>query len=48
MDAFKTTATVARNGVVTLYGLPFMEGVEVEVTMQVCPEGTGRLELDPQ
>ena len=44
MDTFKTTAKVAKNGAVTLHGLSFAEGVEVEVTVQVCP---ARLELDP-
>lgn len=46
MDTFKTTAKISKDGVLTLNGLPFAEGVEVEVTVQVCPEGTGRLELD--
>ena len=44
MDTFKTTAKIAKNGTITLHHLPFEEGVEVEITVQVC---AARLELDP-
>lgn len=44
MDTFKTTAQIAKNGTITLHHLPFEEGVEVEITVQVC---AARLELDP-
>lgn len=44
MDTFKTTAKIAKNGTITLHHLPFEEGLEVEITVQVC---AARLELDP-
>ncbi len=44
MDTFKTTAKIAKNGTITLQHLPFEEGIEVEITVQVC---AARLELDP-
>jgi hypothetical protein len=47
MDTFKTTAKIAKDGALTLRGLPFAEGIEVEVTVRVGPEETIRLELDP-
>ncbi len=44
MDTFKTTAKIAKGGVLILNNLPFAEDIEVEVTVQVC---AARLELDP-
>ena len=44
MDTFKTTAKIAKGGVLTLTDLPFAEDIEVEVTVQVC---AAPLELDP-
>ena len=44
MDTFKTIAKIAKNGTITLHHLPFEEGIEVEITVQIC---TDRLELDP-
>lgn len=44
MDTFKTTAKIAKNGTITLDHLPFEEGIEVEITVQVC---AAPLELDP-
>ena len=44
MDTFKTTAKIAKNGTITLHHLPFEEGLEVDITVQVCD---ARLELDP-
>ncbi len=44
MDTFKTTAKIAKNGTITLHHLPFEEGLEVKITVQVC---AARLELDP-
>ncbi len=47
MDTFKTIAKIAKDGALTLSGLPFAEGIDVEVTVRVCPEEPVRLELDP-
>ncbi len=47
MDTFKTTATIARGGVLILNNLPFAENIEVEVTVQRQPEGSARMEVDP-
>ena len=44
MDTFKTTAKIAKGGVLILNNLPFAEDIEVEVTVQVC---AAPLELDP-
>lgn len=47
MDTFKTTAKIAKGGVLILNNLPFEENVEVEVTVQRQPEGFVRMEVDP-
>ena len=38
MDTFKTTAKIAKGGVLTLNNLPFAENSEVEVTVRGQPE----------
>ena len=47
MDTFKTTAKIAKGGVLTLDNLPFTEGIEVEVTVERRPDDSVRMELDP-
>lgn len=47
MDTFKTTAKIAKGGVLTLDNLPFTEGMEVEVTVQRQSEGSKKMEVDP-
>ncbi len=47
MDTFKTTAKIAKGGVLILNNLPFAEDIEVEVTVQRQPEGYVRMEVDP-
>jgi len=47
MDTFKTTAKIAKGGVLILNNLPFAENIEVEVTVQRQPEGSPRMEVDP-
>ncbi len=47
MDTFKTTAKIAKGGVLTLDNLPFTEGIEVEVTVERRPDDSIRMELDP-
>ncbi len=47
MDTFKTTAKIAKGGVLILNNLPFEENIEVEVTVQRQPEGFVRMEVDP-
>ena len=47
MDTFKTTAKIAKGGVLILNNLPFAEDIEVEVTVQRQPRGYVRMEIDP-
>lgn len=47
MDTFKTIAKIAKGGVLILNNLPFAENIEVEVTVQRQPEGSPRMEVDP-
>ena len=47
MDTFKTTAKIAKGGVLILDNLPFTEGMEVEVTVQRQSEGSEKMEVDP-
>lgn len=47
MDTFKTTAKIAKGGVLILNNLPFAQDDEVEVTVQLQPTGYPRMELDP-
>lgn len=47
MDTFKTTAKIAKGGVLTLHNLPFPEGVEVDVTVTKIDIGTDWSELPP-
>ena len=47
MDTFKTTAKIAKGGVLTLNNLPFAEDIEVEVTVRRQPEGYVKMEVDP-
>ena len=47
MDTFKTTAKIAKGGVLILNNLPFAEDAEVEVIVQRQPEGSVKMELDP-
>ena len=47
MDTFKTTAKIAKGGVLTLNNLPFAEDIEVEVTVRRQPEGSVKMEVDP-
>ena len=47
MDTFKTTAKIAKGGVLTLDNLPFTEGMEVEVTIERLLDDYVRMELDP-
>ena len=47
MDTFKTTAKIAKGGMLILNNLPFAENIEVEVTVQRQPEGFARMEVDP-
>ena len=47
MDTFKTTAKVAKGGVLILNNLPFAEDIEVEVTIQPQQAGYVRMEVDP-
>ena len=47
MDTFKTTAKIAKGGILTLDNLPFTEGIEVEVTVERRPDDSVRMELDP-
>ncbi len=47
MDTFKTTAKIAKGGVLILNNLPFAEDIEVEVTVQRQPEGPEKMEVDP-
>ena len=47
MDTFKTTAKIAKGGVLTLDNLPFTEGMEVEVTVQRQSEDSEKMEVDP-
>lgn len=47
MDTFKTSAKIAKGGVLILDNLPFAQDDEVEVTVQLQPTGYPRMELDP-
>ena len=47
MDTFKTTAKIAKGGVLTVHNLPFAEDIEVEVTVRRQPEGSVKMEVDP-
>ena len=47
MHTFKTTAKIAKGGVLTLDNLPFTEGMEVEVTVERLPDDYVRMEVDP-
>ena len=47
MHTFKTTAKIAKGGVLTLHNLPFAEDIEVDVTVQRQPEGSEKMEVDP-
>ncbi len=47
MDTFKTTAKIAKGGVLILNNLPFADDIEVEVIIQCQPEGSLRMEIDP-
>lgn len=47
MDTFKTTAKIAKGGVLTLHNLPFVEGMEVDVTVTKIDIGTDLSELPP-
>ncbi len=47
MDTFKTTAKIAKGGVLILNNLPFAEDIEVEVTVQRQSEGSEKMEVDP-
>lgn len=47
MDTFKTTAKIAKGGVLILNNLPFADDAEVEVIVQRQPEGSVKMELDP-
>ena len=47
MDTFKTTAKIAKGGVLILNNLPFAEDIEVEVTIQPQRAGYVRMEVDP-
>ncbi len=47
MDTFKTTAKIAKGGVLALHNLPFTEGMEVDVTVTKIDIGTDLSELPP-